>query len=124
MIHSYEISGLSVQTGDILCMAFDGEDVVNPGDYWRILGLLIPGEVDHVAVYVGSGGLCVEVSARGVYTFNLEDNQWAPEKMFKHRGVFKDHLNWCGLSTAWVRCDQGSGRENSAACGRILPCPS
>jgi hypothetical protein len=92
MIPSYEISGLSVQTGDILCMAFDGDDVINPGDYWRILGMLIPGEVDHVAVYVGPGGLCVEVSARGVYTFNLEDNEWAPEKMFKHRGVFKDHL--------------------------------
>ena len=75
MIHSYKISGLSVQTGDILCMAFDGDDVVNPGDYWRILGLLIPGEVDHVAVYVGPGGLCVEVSARGVYTFNMEDNE-------------------------------------------------
>jgi len=73
-------------------MAFNPESGVNPGDYWRILGLLIPGEVDHVAVYVGPDGRCVEACARGVYTFDLEDGQWAPEKMFKHRGRLKDHL--------------------------------
>jgi hypothetical protein len=92
MIDSYTVDGLDVQTGDVLCMAFSSEFGVNPGDYWRILGLLIPGEVDHVAVYVGPGGRCVEASARGVYAFDLEDNQWAPEKMFKHRGRLKDHL--------------------------------
>jgi hypothetical protein len=34
----------------------------------------------------------VEACARGVYTFDLEDNEWAPEKMFKHRGRFRDQL--------------------------------
>jgi hypothetical protein len=92
MIDSYIVEGLHIQTGDVLCMAFSPEACVNPGDYWRMLGLLIPGEVDHVAVYVGPGGRCVEACARGVYTFDLEDNQWAPEKMFKHRGRLKDHL--------------------------------
>jgi hypothetical protein len=92
MIHAYTINGLKIQTGDILCLAFDGDHVGPPGDYWRILGLLIPGEVDHVAVFIGPEGRCVEACARGVYTFDLEDNEWAPEKMFKHRGIFKDHL--------------------------------
>jgi len=78
--------------GDILCMAFDRRETVNPGEYWRVLGLLVPGEVDHVAIYVGPGGRCIEASAKGVYGFDLEDNEWAPEKMFKHRGPFKDHL--------------------------------
>jgi hypothetical protein len=92
MIHSYTINGLAVRTGDILCMAFDGDEAVTPGDYWRILSLLIPGEVDHVAVYIGPQGRCVEACARGVYAFDLEDNEWSPEKMFKHRGRFKDNL--------------------------------
>lgn len=92
MIHTYTIDGLNIQTGDLLCMAFDPGERVNPGDYWRMLGLLIPGEVDHIAVYIGHEGRCVEASARGVYSFNLEESRWSPEKMFKHRGHFKDHL--------------------------------
>lgn len=92
MIQSYTVNGLAIRTGDILCMAFDRDSRVNPGDYWRFLGLLIPGEVDHVAVYVGPDGRCVEANAKGVITFDLEDNQWVPEKMFKHRGPFKDIL--------------------------------
>jgi len=73
-------------------MAFDQDETARPGDYWRILGLLIPGEVDHVAVYVGPAGRCVEAGAKGVYTFDLEGDEWVAEKMFKHRGRFKDHL--------------------------------
>lgn len=92
MIHTFTLNGLELKTGDILCMAFDSQEAVNPGDYWRVLALLIPGEVDHVAIYLGPQGKCVEACARGVYTFDLEDNHWAPEKMFKHRGRFKDHL--------------------------------
>jgi len=92
MIYSYTINGLSVQTGDILCLAFDGEDNPAPGDYWRILGLLIPGEVDHVAVYIGPEGRCVEASVKGVITFDLKEGRWIPEKMFRQRGLFKDRL--------------------------------
>ena len=91
-MYTYIIEGLTLQPGDFLCMAFDPGEPVSPGDYWRLLGLLIPGEVDHIAVYVGPGGRCVEASAKGVYTFSLEDNQWSPEKMIKYRGPFKDHL--------------------------------
>jgi len=92
MIYSYTLNRLQIHTGDILCMAFDGDTRLNPGEYWRILGLLIPGEVDHVAVYIGPEGRCVEANAKGVIVFDLADNEWAAEKMFKHRGPFKDSL--------------------------------
>ncbi len=92
VIYTYTLDGLQIQTGDILCLAFGRDENISPGDYWRIIGLLVPGEVDHVAVYVGPGGRCVEACAKGVYTFDLEDNEWAAEKMFKHRGRFKDQL--------------------------------
>ena len=90
--HTYSINNLPIQTGDILCLGFDTSQEIKPGDYWRILGILIPGEVDHVAIYLGPEGRCVEASAKGVYTFNMVDNWWSPEKMFKQRGKFKDHL--------------------------------
>lgn len=91
-IHSYKIKNLLVQTGDILCLSFDDSEPIKPGDYWKILSLLIPGEVDHVALYIGPEGQCAEASARGVYTFDMEGNEWSPEKMFKYRGIFKDNL--------------------------------
>jgi hypothetical protein len=107
MIYSYTVNGLVIRTGDILCMAFDRDTRVNPGDYWRLLGLLIPGEVDHVAVYVGPEGRCVEANAKGVITFDLEDNQWVPKKMFKHRGPFKDSL----IGVAYPLHGQGLNHE-------------
>ncbi len=90
MIHTYAINGIQVQTGDILCLAFHGDPQNHPVNQWRLLGLLIPGEVDHVAVYVGPGGRCVKSAYRGVYEFHLDGDQWTPKKMYKYRGRFKD----------------------------------
>jgi hypothetical protein len=92
MIYQYTINGLHVKTGDILCLAFHGDPKNHPVNHWRLLGLLIPGEVDHVAVYVGPGGRCIESAYRGVYEFHLGGNRWAPRKMYKYRGRFKDDL--------------------------------
>ena len=90
MIYEYTINGLKVQTGDILCLAFRSNPQNHPVNHWRLLGLLIPGEVDHVAVYVGPQGRCVESAYRGVYEFHLGGDRWMPKKMYKHRGRFKD----------------------------------
>jgi hypothetical protein len=90
MIHTYIINNLQVQTGDILCLAFNGDPKNHPVNRWRLLGLLIPGEVDHVAVYVGPEGRCIESAYRGVYEFDLEGQIWLPKKMYKYRGRFKD----------------------------------
>ena len=106
MVYSYKINGLSVKTGDILCLAFKGDPKNHPVNHWRLLGLIIPGEVDHVAVYIGPQGRCVESAYRGVYEFDLGGDQWIPKKMYRYRGRFKDDfvgvaypLEGRGLST-------------------------
>jgi hypothetical protein len=46
MIYSFEINGLAVKTEDLFCTV-DGGDPVVPGEFWRLIGKLIPGDVDH-----------------------------------------------------------------------------
>ena len=91
MVCTYMIDGLSVQTGDIICTT-DGESGILPGDFWRLLGRLLPGEVGHVVVYVGPKGRCVEAGGRGVITFEVKENIWVAERMTEQRGRFMDRL--------------------------------
>jgi hypothetical protein len=71
MIHTYEIEGLRVQTGDLLCTT-DGGGADITGQFWRLIGKLIPGDIDHIIIYVGPGGRCVEAGAKGkVITFDV-----------------------------------------------------
>jgi len=60
MIFSYEMNGLPLETGDILCM-MDGAEATWRGRVWTLIGGLIPGEVDHVLMYVGPGSRFVEL---------------------------------------------------------------
>ncbi len=65
MLHAFHLSGLDLQTGDIIC-TMNGKPDILPGEFWRLVGRLVPGEVDHVAMYLGPAGVCVESgSARG-----------------------------------------------------------
>ncbi len=90
MIHTYEIEGLPVQTGDLICTA-DGDKRDITGQFWRIIGKLIPGDVDHIVIYVGPGGRCVEAGAKGkVIAFDVVDNAWDARKMSAQRGPFYD----------------------------------
>lgn len=90
MIHSYEIEGLTVQTGDLICTT-DGGDADVTGQFWRLIGKLITGDVDHIVVYVGPGGRCVEAGAKGkVITFDVIGNVWDEKKMRAQRGPFAD----------------------------------
>jgi len=90
MVYSYQINGLIVQTGDLICTT-DGGDVDIKGQFWRLIGKLIPGEVDHIVIFVGPGGRCVEAGARGkVITFEVMNDQWNAEKMILQRGLFSD----------------------------------
>jgi len=91
MIHEYSLYGLPLKTGDIICTT-DGNLEIEAGEFWRLLGRLLPGDVDHVIVYVGPDGRCVESGGRGVITFNIEGDTWAPRKMIKHRGRFYDQF--------------------------------
>lgn len=89
MIYTYQIEGVPVQTGDIIC-TMNGKPDILPGEFWRLVGRLVPGDVDHVAMYVGPSGRCVEAGARGVIKFTVFDGQWNTERMARRRGLLFD----------------------------------
>ncbi|MFZ5912384.1 MAG: YiiX/YebB-like N1pC/P60 family cysteine hydrolase [Chloroflexota bacterium] len=89
MVYTFQIEGLSLQTGDIIC-TMNGKPDILPGEFWRLVGRLVPGDVDHVAVYVGPDGRCVESGSRGVITFEACNGTWDTEYMARERGLLFD----------------------------------
>lgn len=89
MIYTYQIEGIPLQTGDIIC-TMNGKPDILPGEFWRFVGRLVPGDVDHVAIYTGPEGRCVEAGARGVIKFTVFDGQWNTERMARRRGLLFD----------------------------------
>ncbi len=88
-VYTYQINGMLVQTGDIIC-TMNGKPDILPGEFWRLVGRLVPGDVDHVAIYLGPHGRCAEAGARGVITFNVPDGKWDTERMARQRGLLFD----------------------------------
>ncbi len=85
MVHEYIIDGLTVRTGDIICTT-DGGGELLAGEFWRLVGKLIPGDVDHIAIYIGPGGRCVESGATGrVIAFEIPSNHWDADAMYDQR---------------------------------------
>ena len=70
MIYRYQIDGLTVQTGDLICTV-DGQGGTALGAFWRTIGKVVPGTVDHVAIYVGPRGRCVEAVPAGVLAYEV-----------------------------------------------------
>jgi hypothetical protein len=91
MIYSYTLNNRHIQTGDILCTTSEGSDI-EPGQFWRLLGRLVPGEIDHVAIYLGPGGLCIESAILGVNAFTISGEVWSAGEMVDQRGHFIDKL--------------------------------
>ncbi|MDL1910249.1 hypothetical protein FBQ81_06075 [Chloroflexi bacterium CFX6] len=89
MIYTYQIEDIPLQTGDIIC-TMNGKPDILPGEFWRFVGRLVPGDVDHVAIYTGPEGRCVEAGARGVIKFTVFDGQWNTERMARRRGLLFD----------------------------------
>ncbi len=89
MVYTYQIEGIAVQTGDIIC-TMNGKPDILPGEFWRLVGRLVPGDVDHVALYLGPDGRCVEAGARGVITFDIPKGIWNTERMALQRGLLFD----------------------------------
>jgi len=89
LIHTYPINGLTVQTGDVIC-TMNGKPDILPGEFWRLVGRLVPGDVDHVAMYLGPEGRCIESGAKGVVTFEVQGGNWVAEKMMRKRGHLVD----------------------------------
>jgi hypothetical protein len=91
MIYENSLHGLSFKTGDIICTT-DVNLEIEAGEFWRFLGRILPGEVDHVAIYVGPDGRCVEAGARGVVTFDLDGDTWNSRTMIQQRGRIFDQF--------------------------------
>jgi hypothetical protein len=89
MIHTYQIEGIPVQTGDIIC-TMNGKPDILPGEFWRLVGRLVPGDVDHVALYIGPEGRCIEAGAHGVIKFTVFKGEWNTTKMARRRGHLFD----------------------------------
>ena len=75
MIHEHAYDGLPVQTGDIICTQ-NGEPHSLAGQFWYTVGRLVPGEIDHVAVYVGPEERLVEAAASGVIAYAMPGDTW------------------------------------------------
>jgi permuted papain-like amidase YaeF/Yiix C92 family enzyme len=89
MIHTYEINGIPLQTGDIIC-SMNGKPDILPGQFWWLVGRLVPGDIDHISIYLGPEGRCIEAGALGVVTFDVSDHHWDAEKMMATRGLLVD----------------------------------
>ncbi|MBX3015262.1 MAG: hypothetical protein KF832_27330 [Caldilineaceae bacterium] len=75
MIYQHTFNGLPVQTGDIICTR-NGTDYNWFGHFWRWVGYLVPGQVDHTALYIGPGGRCIEAVGKGVIDFEMPGTRW------------------------------------------------
>lgn len=92
MVFEHEFEGLAVQTGDLLCMT-DGDTSSIQGQFWRLLGTLLPGPVDHIVIFCGPEGRCVEAGPGGVTMFEMAGATWQPEPLAKQRGRFLDRIH-------------------------------
>ena len=88
-IYTYQIQGIALQTGDIIC-TMNGKPDILPGEFWKLIGRLVPGDVDHVAVYIGPRGRCIEAGAHGVIKFTVFNGAWDAERMARRRGHLFD----------------------------------
>jgi hypothetical protein len=89
MIYTYQIEGIPLQTADIIC-TMNGKPDILPGEFWRLVGRLVPGDVDHMAIYIGPEGRCIEAGAHGVIKFTVFKGEWNTERMARRRGHLFD----------------------------------
>src|SRR5688500_8521268 len=92
MIYTYQIEGLTLQTGEIIGTRNGKQDIL-PGEVRPLLGRLGRGDVDHVAVYPCPHGRCIEAGARGVITFDVLQRHWDTERMALQRGLLFDSFS-------------------------------
>ena len=84
MLHDHTIDGLPVRTSDILCTR-DGSDRSLYGRVWKAIGALVPGEIDHCALYLGPGSRFVEADARGVSVLEMPGANWDAHALVRER---------------------------------------
>lgn len=127
MAHTCMLEGHLLKTGDIICTA-DGEGGSIVGKFWWLIGRLIPGDCDHVAVYVGPGGRCIEAGATGrVVAFNLPATTWDASKMTIERGplldLFKGVVSPLSAGNLPPACEEAKRKMVAAYCERQIGKP-
>lgn len=88
MIHTYAFHGVPVATGDVICTV-DGTDDNWYGKLWKQAGRLLPGKVDHCAIYIGPEGRFVEAGPAGVMELEMTDGKW-DAMLFAKQRLFVD----------------------------------
>jgi uncharacterized protein YycO len=88
-VYSYTFNGISLRSGDIIC-TYDGGDTFVSGQFWWLIGKIIPGDVDHIVIYVGPNGRCVESNGNGVTVFEMSET-WDANKVKDLRGGLLDN---------------------------------
>jgi hypothetical protein len=89
MIYKYKIHGVPIQSGDIICTT-DGKPDLLPGEFWRLIGRLLPGDVDHIVIYTGPEGRCVEAGGKGVSIFEMPGGRWESDRLLLKRATLVD----------------------------------
>jgi hypothetical protein len=92
MVYRYVFNGLSVETGDLLCMT-DGDQDDLQGQFWRVLGTRLPGPIDHIVIYLGPDGRCIEAGPNGMGLFEMTTSNWSAKPLAKQRGRLHDRLH-------------------------------
>lgn len=95
-MQTFYLHGIALQPGDLICTT-DGDDTPIAGHFWRFIGMFVPGEVDHIIIYLGPGGRCIEAGPRGVNLFEIPGSTWDALSMVAQRGPILD--SFVGLST-------------------------
>ena len=81
----YRFEGTKLQPGDIVCTR-DGTQGSVGGRMWDLIGSLLPGEADHIALYVGPGPRFLEAGPHGVRYFEMPDGHWDSTLQHGERG--------------------------------------
>jgi hypothetical protein len=86
MIYSEILEGKSISSGDIIATVDGGEGSFY-GALFKLIGAIIPGKPDHIIMYLGPDGICVEAGPKGVNLFGFFDGRWDAEQMRLQRGI-------------------------------------
>lgn len=85
MIFSERLEGKTIRTGDIIATVDGGGSIY--GALFHLIGEIVPGKPDHMALYLGPDGICVEAAPKGVNLFRFFRGRWDAERMQRQRGV-------------------------------------
>lgn len=84
MLHTFSFNGVTAKTGDIL-FTRDGQAGSLFGELWKLLGHVLPGDLDHCAMYLGPGIRFVESAAKGVVVVEMQGDKWDGIRYGKER---------------------------------------